>query len=177
MRQTISDDLTSYFSEIIALPRESEFDFMQKKNYVTYTAPLEAPNPPCITLLETRSVLSSAGDTGLRTWEAALSLGYFLCSESGRGFIRGKNIIELGAGGGFLSILCAKYLGAQCILATDGSERVVSNLQSNLHLNGLEQNSNIDVAILEWDSNLEDILGNQGHCDTFHLVLGADIVG
>ena len=84
--------------------------------------------------------------------------------------IDGKGILELGAGSGFLSILCAKYLNARSVLATDGSERVVDELQSNLYLNGLEDNRVIEATILKW-GQLPD-----KHLWTYDLILGSDIV-
>ena len=107
-----------------------------------------------ITLLESRSVIAGAGNTGQRTWEAALHLvAYFACEDKvdagadGKGThagsrIRGKHVLELGAGTGLVSIACAKYFGARLVLATDGDEDVVQTLKRNMTLNGLDAGSN-----------------------------------
>ena len=177
MVQEISDDLTSCFARLVTQPLEPELEVAQQKSYVTYTAQLPGHGTRTITLLEAHSILGSSGDTGLRTWEAALRLGSFLCSDEGRHFIDGRNILELGAGSGFLSILCAKLLNARFILATDGSKEVVDKLQSNLDLNGLHEDRIIDVTILEWGRMLtEEVLCNGEHPRTYDLVLGSDIV-
>ena len=133
---------------------------------------------PSITLLESRFLLAAAGSTGRRTWEAALHLGHFFFSEIGMKYVYGKNIVELGAGTGLLTILCAKYLGASHVLATDGSGEVIDDLQSNLHLNGLDREPAIKTAVLKWGHALiDDALSIDGDDLAFDVVVGADVVG
>lgn len=149
----------------------------QQKSYVTYTAPVPDPNAAQVTLLEAPSLLASSGTSGFRTWEAALFLGAYLSSPEGNHFVTGKNVVELGAGTGFLSIFCAKYLGAQRVLATDGSQEVVSDLKSNINLNKPEGLELIQTAILQWGHT---IIGGVPDCRedkrSYDLVLGADVV-
>jgi len=151
----------------------------QQKSYVTYTVPLDLRDPeaPMLRLLEARSVLASSGNTGVRTWEAALWLGTYLCSEEGRKLVSGKTVLELGAGTGFLSILCAKHLQARYVLATDGNGEVVDGLKSNIVVNGLERDRRIQAAMLPWANTLvdEDLKKNDGTLQ-YDLILGADIV-
>jgi len=134
-------------------------------------------NAPAITLLEARSLLASSGTTGFRTWEAALFLGHYLYSAEGQNLVQGKSVLELGAGTGFLSILCSKHLGARYVLATDGSGEVVTYLQTNLSLNGLDGGKSMDTASFLWGHTLVggalDI--NQGN-RTYEVVIGADVV-
>ena len=149
----------------------------QQRSFVTYTAPVPSLGAPTVTLLEARSVLAFSGTTGLRTWEAALFFGKFLFSSNGRNLIRGKRIIELGAGTGFLSVLCAKHLDAQYVHATDGSERVMHDLHSNIVLNGLDGSNVIGSSILKWGDVLHnDVLNGQKNNLKFDLILGADVV-
>ena len=61
----------------------------------------------------------------------------YLFSEVGRSYVSRTPVLELGAGTGLISILCANYLNASSVLATDGSAEVVDELKSNLQLNGL----------------------------------------
>lgn len=49
--------------------------------------------------------------------------------------VKGKNVLELGAGTGFLSLLCAGELDARHVLATDGLAHVCESLQVNVDLN------------------------------------------
>ena len=177
--QEISNDLATSFAQLLAQPQMSEIDSVQQKSFVIYTTPVALSNSeaPAITLLEAHSVLASSSNTGVRTWEAALQLGTYLCSEEGRKFIKGKAVLELGAGTGFLSILCAKHLQARYVLATDGSGEVVDVLRSNITLNGLEGRSLIHTTILEWGhANDGRALDSARNDQQYDLILGADIV-
>lgn len=150
----------------------------QQKSYVTYTVPSSTLEAPSITLLEARSLLASSGTTGLRTWEAALFLGAYLFSSPGRHHILNQEVLELGAGTGFLSILCAKHLGAKRVLATDGSLEVINHLESNFFLNGLAGAELVDTAVLKWGHMLTDgILKDHNRTRSCDLILGADVVG
>lgn len=145
---------------------------------MTYTAPSFTTDAPEVTLLEARSLLASSGTTGLRTWEAALLLGTYLFSSTGRYNVQNKNIIELGAGTGFLSVLCAKHLGAKYVLATDGCGEVVNDLESNFFLNGLDGTEVISAAVLSWGHMLtDDMLKGADGNRSYDLVVGADVVG
>lgn len=154
----ISDDLMGALSELLSSTLPSESASVQQKASVTYTFVSDSgtnstSNDKSVTLLESRSVISSSGTTGLRTWEAALLLGSFLVSEQGRSIILGKNILELGAGTGMISILCAKHLGASGVVATDGDEAVVDAITVNTFLNGLDTGESsvpVRTAALRW---------------------------
>jgi predicted nicotinamide N-methyase len=158
--QEVSEDLMSTFSVLLSSSLPTETISAQQKSYVTYTlaslSPASAPSQleelqepsdlehKSITILEARSILSSSGTTGLRTWEASLHLGEYLCQPTSYPLSYEKTILELGAGTGYISILCAKYLGAKYVVATDGSDEVVAELPTNYFLNGLE--STLDPA-------------------------------
>lgn len=158
----ISDNLMSLLSSLLSSNLPPESISAQQKAFVTYTystRPTDGPassNELPVTLLESRAVISSSGTTGLRTWEAALHLGNFLISESGNEIIRGKNVLELGAGTGLLSILCAKYLEAGRVIATDGDEAVVDAIKTNIFINELDipegssTRGSIESAALKW---------------------------
>jgi predicted nicotinamide N-methyase len=128
---------------------------------------------PSITTLESRSVIASAGTTGRRTWEAALHLAKYLV-ESGSGHVRGKKVLELGAGTGLVSILCARWLGARHVTATDGDDSVVEDLQKNIFLNGLDDQGTIYAKQLRWGRVIDEDEG--GSSPDYDVVLGADIV-
>lgn len=175
--QEISDDMTFSLTQLMMSPSVSEGVTVQQKSYVTYTAPSQALNAPQVTLLEARSLLASSGTTGLRTWEAALHLGTYLFSSEGKDLVVGKNVIELGAGTGFLSILCAKHLDAKHVLATYGDGGVISDLTFNVYLNGLDRSGLVDTTILKWGHALVDeIFEDREGTLEYELVLGADVV-
>ncbi|KAF2191476.1 hypothetical protein K469DRAFT_656402 [Zopfia rhizophila CBS 207.26] len=181
----ISDDLMSALSSLFSANLPSESTSAQQKAFVTYAYPLRSSDDSTsddrtVTLLESRSVISSAGTTGLRTWEAALLLGAFLTSETGRELVHGKNVLELGAGTGMISILCAKYLGVSGIVATDGDEVVVDAIKTNIFLNGLDADessqSRIRTAALKWGWPIDasSFVEDYG-MEPPNVLLGADV--
>lgn len=198
----ISDDLATALTVLMSQPTPSETAAAQQKSYVTYHLPLLQPQPGAggdqrhhkhktVTLLETRHLIAASGTTGLRTWEAALHLGQYLCAHPEA--VRGRRVLELGAGTGYLSVLCAAHLGATHVIASDGSDDVVANLPESAYLNGLEgqqlqtasdgddRGSQPQVAVLQpmdlkWGHALvgtEDARWNGGAA--VDIVLGADI--
>ena len=184
--QEISDDLMSTMSSLFMSSLPSEAESALQKAYVTYAFPRNLADDSIeddrtVTLLEARSVISSLGTTGLRTWEAALFLGSYVASEDGQMLIRGKKVLELGAGTGMLSILSAKHLETSGIVATDGDEAVVDAIKTNFFLNGLDiddsSKSVVRAAALKW--------GRPVNATTFaedygmgvpDVLLGADVV-
>jgi hypothetical protein len=176
--QGISDDLMSSLSSLLSSRVPSEADSAQQKSFAAYTLsslPSNAEGVPTITLHEARNIVAAAGTTGLRTWDAALHLGNYLCTHA-TDLVRGKSILELGAGTGYVSILCSKHLGASHVLATDGSDEVVSDFATNFYLNGLQDSSLIEGKELNWGQALlgsEHPQWNSGR--QIDLVLGADV--
>lgn len=157
-------------SVLLATPMPPETTSVQQKCYVTYH--LSSDNH--ITLLENRYLLSAGGTTGLRTWEAALHLGRYLCQKMD--IVKGKRVLELGAGTGYLSILCADHLDAAHVIASDGSDDVINNLPDNLFLNNLQDSGLITAMDVKWGHALvgtEEEKWNGGR--PVDVVIGADI--
>ena len=176
--QEILDEFSSAFAELVAQPSVPAGIAAQQKSFVTYTAPSLESQAPEVTLLEARSLLASSGTTGFRTWEAALCLGTYLFSSVATNLVRGRRVLELGAGTGFLSILCAKYLGATHVLATDGSEEVIDDLKTNLRLNKLDDVALVDASILKWGHTfLGGKLDDERSDGAYDVIFGADLVG
>lgn len=162
----------------------SEATAVQQKSYVTFTTlpenasreEEEGPDPT-LTLLERRQLISGSLTTGFRTWEAALHLGAYLLSGHGQELIKGKSILELGAGTGFLSILCAKQLGAAHVTSTDGDEGVVDALKENLFLNGVEDQNKVLTSVLRWGQSVRGSwVVDDFEEHPYDTVIGADIV-
>lgn len=98
-------------------------------------------------------------------------------SQEDTNLIRGKNVLELGAGTGFVSILCAKHLGAKHVTSTDGDEGVVEALKENLFLNGLDDESKVNASVLRWGRGLKGTwVEDENESWPYDVVLGADIV-
>lgn len=165
------------FSSLLAVSIPSEASAAQQKSYVTYTiSSLSLTNSvaPKITILESRNLLAASGTTGLKTWEAAFCLGDYLSSH--REVVKDKSVLELGAGTGYISILCARYIGASHVLATDGSDDVVAGLPTNFYLNDLQDSPLIEAKELKWGHALvgsEHPVWNGGR--KIDVILGADI--
>ncbi|MDI1490112.1 MAG: hypothetical protein OHK93_001312 [Ramalina farinacea] len=172
----ISDDLSGCLAQYMSQSLPSAGEVAQQKSYVTYTAPFPAPNDYSVILSEAPSLLASSGTTGFRTWEAALHLASFLCTTMGRTYVAGKNVLELGAGTGFLSILYARYLEAKYVLATDGSHLVVQDMNANLALNGFAKSESLEVRPLQWGHALLGGPADQRDANRgFDTVIGADV--
>lgn len=177
--QEVSDTLMERLGELMFHPLLPEADEAQQKSVVTYHMSLLQP-PSVIDILENRSLIAAGGTTGLRTWEAALHLGQFLCVNDH--LVAGKRVLELGAGTGYLSILCAKSLDVAHVIASDGSDEVVDNLADNFTLNGVDWDSSVTHAtrispkLLRWGHALvgteePEWIGGQ----KLDLIIGADI--
>ncbi|KAI0156452.1 S-adenosyl-L-methionine-dependent methyltransferase [Xylariaceae sp. FL1272] len=161
----------------------TDYDAMKERAYVTFTC-LPASGyqdeggagEPTVTLLEQRQLVVGSRITGFRTWEGALHLGTYLLTNEGSDLIKGKAVLELGAGTGFLSIQCAKHLGARHVTTTDGDEGVVDSLRENLALNGLNDERIAIARKLWWG---EELKGSwvERDCEDFpyDVVLGADV--
>ena len=143
--------------------------------------PLDERGVQPILIKEARNLLSRGNNVGLRTWEAALHLGWFLFTQSPE-LVRGKNVLELGAGTGFLSVLCAGQLKAASVLATDGLGLVCESLQANVDLNlengTLEGFKGLEVLQLDWSDQrtIDQLLEDARKSSTsYDLIIGADI--
>jgi protein-lysine N-methyltransferase EEF2KMT len=164
-------------TSLLAANAAPQATMVQEKVHATYTFANEHDLAHPVTLLESRYVISSAGTTGLRTWEAALHLGAYLMTERGRQHVRGKTILELGSGTGLVSLLCAKHLGAARVVATDGSEVVVDTIKTNMFLNELDEGSKMEAAALKWGFHLSEMSIEEDYANgSLDLILGADVV-
>lgn len=174
----------SAFSEMLAVPVPPESETVQQMDYVTYHLSLlpdasthgtgtSAVSGNSITLRESRWLFASAGATGYRTWEAGLHLGQYLCSAPE--VVRGKRVLELGTGTGYVSVLCAKYLGATRAVASDGADGVLSGLANTEFLNGLQGSEAFVPKELSWGVELgaEEEKRNKG--EGVDVVLGSDV--
>ncbi|CAK7226430.1 hypothetical protein SBRCBS47491_006229 [Sporothrix bragantina] len=149
-------------------------DATKKSPVVYYVSALEeavanSTTPPTITLLENRATIAAGGTTGIRTWEAAMHLGQYLCQQPD--LVQGKRVLELGAGTGYVAVLCAKFLGTISCVATDGSPEVINSLPDNVELNGQGQVLSKELA---WGPSPPDDWADWAG-DGFDTILGADI--
>ncbi|KAJ5175550.1 uncharacterized protein N7482_001427 [Penicillium canariense] len=154
----LSDNLMNSLGTLVAQPKPSALEQVQQLSHVKYTAPLPSPltGDREVTTIESRGLLLSGRTTGNRTWEAALHLGSFLCSPAGEALVRGKRVIELGAGTGFLSLLCARHLGARGVVASDREPVLIENMRECVRFNhDGEKPFPFHPAAWDWGTPLE----------------------
>lgn len=175
----------SSWTTLVATPKTPALEQAQQLELVKYTAPVQPdttdsmPERTVITS-ESRGLIYGSGTTGFRTWEAALHLGSFLATGMGESFIRGKRVIELGAGTGFLSLLCARHLGAQAVVATDRETALIENMDrcASHNQTGIAVALPFYPVIWEWGTPL-DVKGAGDAVSErtkFDVALGADLV-
>ena len=89
--------------------------------------------------------------TGMSIWKGAEVMSTYLQQHSN--LIKGKRVLELGAGCGLVGLVCALALDAKSVLITDGDYQVLNNLRYNVQLNGL--------TLLEANDNDGDNVTNE----------------
>lgn len=176
------------WGNLVAQPKPTALQQAQEMSHVKYTAPLQFPSSTSertVITAESRGVILSGGTTGNRTWEAALHLGSFLASSAGEALVRGKRVIELGAGTGFLSLFLARHLGVRGVVATDREPILIKNIRDCIPFNptdiGDESESlPIYPAVWDWGTPLErtEEMGPfiEDNQLSFDVALGADLV-
>jgi protein-lysine N-methyltransferase EEF2KMT len=173
-----------HMGNLSVIPTQDQFEEAQQMQIQSYYPPLpfEQPGVQPVLINEARNLLSRGTNVGLRTWEAALHLAWYLLMQRPE-LIRNKNVLELGAGTGFLSLLCAGHLKAQHVLATDGLSQVCESLQANVDLNvkhnTVPSHRAPEVLQLDWTDRpgIDQLLRDTRTIShrQYDLVIGADI--
>jgi len=178
--QEVIDELMERMASISTVQQLPLVDAAQQKSIISYFPPTDDDTAPVL-IEESPWLLAAGSNVGFRTWEASLRLAYYLSSE-GSDLIQDRDVLELGAGVGLLSIICGRLLGARQVLSTDGSPAVVESIKRNIALNrqALEDgpDEHIHARPLDWNdlSCLEDTLSfsPQGKAK-YDTIIGADI--
>ena len=106
--------------------------------------------------------MATADGTCRRLWPTALLFAHFLCDHPE--VVRGKRVVELGAGTGFVGMVCAA-LGAQFVAITDLPEALP--LIKTSATRNPELNSRIDVLPCTWgeEAHIQRLLNTgEMHC-------------
>lgn len=177
------------WGNLVTQPKVTALEQARQLSYIKYTAPPQGPSSglePERTVItsESRGLILSGGTTGNRTWEAALHLGSFLASPAGEALVRGKRVIELGAGTGFLSLFCARHLGAKGVVVSDREPALIENIRGCVPFNQNGPDTDpipIYPAVWEWGTPLQrteemDVFVADDKLK-FDVALGADLVG
>ncbi|ELR18499.1 nicotinamide n-methyltransferase [Acanthamoeba castellanii str. Neff] len=117
-----------------------------------------------------RPWVEGAKSIGAVLWDAGYELARYLERHFGEGGLRGKRVLELGAGTGIVGMV-ASLLGADVVL-TDGDEEALTNLRRNVEANHSDLRGSVTVMPLRWgeDSTAVRELG------PFDFVICADLV-
>ena len=104
--------------------------------------------------------------TGQILWAASLVLSRWLIDLTPQ--LRGKAVIELGAGCGLCGIVASKICGAASVSITDLAEETMSNLRHNISVN--------DLAAPVCDAKAVDWCDRKTWPAAAPVVIGADLV-
>lgn len=160
------------WASLLSQPKPDPVQQAQQLSYIKYTAPTTGK---IVITSESRGLILSSGTTGFRTWEAALHLGTFLSTPAGRDLMKGKRVVELGAGTGFLSLYCAMDCGVESVVVTDREPALIENISDCVKKNGVE--GIVLPGIWEWGTPLEEPgIGPDGGKVEFDVAIGADLV-
>ena len=150
-------------------------DLFTNTNYREYVVNITGcvPEPLNVKLLASPSATTDPELTGQLIWPVSTLVSHFIASPMGKKLIKGKNVIELGAGCGLPGIV-ASQSGASHVTFTDGNEVVVNTL--------LEQNAKRYAKCPT--SVCQFVWGNIDHFNnvrsitrrSFDVVLAADVV-
>lgn len=105
-------------------------------------------------------------DTGFSLWVSGLLLASVL-AEEGENLVRGRSVLELGAGISAVPTLVAAQQSPRHCVATDYCEEIVASIRSNLQLNGAKA----EAKILDWE-----MAAANPPLEKWDLVLFADAV-
>lgn len=176
------------WANLVAQPKPSSLTSAQQHSNIKYTAPSESytgdGSERTVITSESRGLILAGGTTGFRTWEAALHLGSFLATPAGDELVRGKRVIELGAGTGFLSLFLARHLGVRGVVASDREITLIDNMKRCVPLNQVSEADKplpFYPVVWDWGTPLEhtEDMGEfleDGRIE-FDVALGADLVG
>lgn len=139
-----------------------------------------AGNGILVKIQEMPRVISAAGTTGLRTWEAALYLLNYLNGPGATVDLRGKAVVELGAGTGLVSMaLLLNYRRHRfaSLAVTDGNTALLSNFRHTMELNSPTHEARVTTQQLVWGSSDTSSVDRVNECSSAGHCAGADSSG
>jgi predicted nicotinamide N-methyase len=126
-------------------------------------------NESCYLAFQTRAanvqrlrirIFPQHNDVALRLWEAGATLAEYLLRDPC--LVKGKRVVELGAGVGLTGLVAAGCCGASSVCLTDYTDASLDNLRHNVSINRewlheqrkgkVVQDENISVGYLDWST-------------------------
>lgn len=123
-----------------------------------------------VSIRQSETIISD-GTTGLHSWQAAAALAEWCVVNQSR--LRGRTVVELGAGTGLTGLVVAKACSPARVVLTDGNEKVLALLRENVAEN-CQNGERVEVTALDWhevDTTLSELDDLQPE-----VVLAADVV-
>lgn len=112
--------------------------FAQKQDDAYETLVYRFPQHSCTTTITLRGQQDYDSSTGMSVWKGSEIMCDYICQHADL-VIRGKRVLELGAGVGLCGILASK-IGSCSVRLTDGDANVLDNLRHNMALNSDSNN-------------------------------------
>ena len=134
--------------------RHMEFDFEELNNAITL-----------------RTVTSKGSSSGLAVWTCSQILSAYLLEHAR--LVRGRSVLELGAGLGLTGIV-AHVLGAAHVCLTDGDVDVLHNLRYNVQYNNSDNKGTVACPQLVWGHEHVPTFA-QTHGAQHDVILAADV--
>mmetsp|Transcript_5561 Transcript_5561/g.8124 ORF Transcript_5561/g.8124 Transcript_5561/m.8124 type:complete len:265 (+) Transcript_5561:95-889(+) len=114
--------------------------------------------------------------TGLTLWRASPALCEYMVPNAEP--MKGKKVLELGAGLGLCGLL-AYFLGARQVVLTDGDTDVLANMRDNVASNTLNEHKSentISCHQLRWGKSNHDTEVLATHFGKFDIILASDVI-
>ena len=131
-------------------------------------------------LLTIRQDWGGSASTGSAIWNGANVATWYLENTLGSAALRGKSVVELGAGVGFTSLV-ANALGASEVVITDGNEDVLHLADKNIGINvepaGVAGEGGVGVrtALLRWNTADETPLLVTAKQQPWDFIIASDV--
>lgn len=125
-------------------------------------------------VLTFRQDWGGSSSTGAAIWNGANIATQYLEQATGPDSVRGKRVIELGAGVGYEGII-AHLLGAKEVAITDGSEEVLKLADNNIQINcdTSDKSKTVYTGRLRWNTDDEKAFLQDGK--TWDIILASDV--
>ncbi|POS82552.1 hypothetical protein EPUL_005155 [Erysiphe pulchra] len=172
----------------IEIETEESLDLELFRDPPDYYPPSPPPTTEIYTFLSGHTVkvdlIGHSPLWGHYLWNAGRVISSYL--ELHPGLVRGKKVLELGAGAGLPSLVCA-HLEAECVVATDYPDAaLIENLKRNIESfkNKAEKSGDVKSRILVeghcWGENCQNILNHvivsDGEKPGFDVLVLADLL-
>ncbi|KAI9297862.1 hypothetical protein K502DRAFT_323050 [Neoconidiobolus thromboides FSU 785] len=130
---------------------------------------------------QNNNLLNQTGITGSVIWKSSFLLSKYLLSIYT--LFEGKNVLELGTGTGIVGITLSKLLVKKKVnfeLILTDQEILLSQIQKNMALNGLDKVSNVHCKEFSWDTITENKITTLNNFNQYHWIqqysTGFDII-